>query len=540
LSKQLSNLYPTLAEVPAEYRLDAPFHQNRYLVNGEIRTWTGETATVVSPIFIRKEDGTLEQPIIGSYPQLTAEATMEALDAAVAAYNYGRGEWAMMTVEGRIKCIEIFVQRMLVYKPHVVKFLMWEIAKTLPDAIKEFDRTVQYIKDTIGALKELDRQGSQFKIAEGVIGQMRRSPLGTVLCMGPFNYPLNETFTLLIPALIMGNSIVFKVPRQGALLHEPFLEAFRDCFPKGVMNVIYGQGRVVVPPMMASGKIDVLTLIGSSKMADGLRKQHPKTNRLRAVFGLDAKNAGIILKNADLDLAAKECTLGALSYNGQRCTALKILFVHKKVAAVFLQKLANEVENLKIGLPWQDKVTITPVAEPEKPQFHQECIAEALANGAKIINPSGGQIENSFVSPTILYPVNAKMKIYHQEQFGPIIPVVAFEDTDEVLEYIIHSEYGQQVSIFGTKAEQIAHLVDPLTNQVCRVNINSQCQRGPDVFPFTGRKDSAERTLSVHHALIAFSLNTMVAAKDTESNKQILNEILQSDESNFISTRFVF
>jgi glyceraldehyde-3-phosphate dehydrogenase (NADP+) len=540
VSKQLSNLYPTLAEIPVEYRLDAPFHQNRYLVNGEIRTWTGETANVVSPIFIRKEDGTLEQPIIGSYPQLTAEATMEAMNAAVAAYNYGRGEWAMMTVEGRIKCIEAFTQRMSLYKTHVVKFLMWEIAKTLPDATKEFDRTVQYIKDTIGALKELDRQGSQFKIAEGVIGQMRRSPLGTVLCMGPFNYPLNETFTLLIPALIMGNSIVFKVPRQGALLHEPFLEAFRDCFPKGVMNVIYGQGRVVVPPMMTSGKIDVLTLIGSSKMADGLRKQHPKTNRLRAVFGLDAKNAGIILKNADLDLAAKECTLGALSYNGQRCTALKILFVHKKVAAVFLQKLSNEVESLKIGLPWQEKVMITPVAEPEKPQFHQECITEALANGAKIINPSGGQIENSFVSPTILYPVNAKMKIYHQEQFGPIIPVVAFEDTDEVLEYIINSEYGQQVSIFGTKAEQIAHLVDPLTNQVCRVNINSQCQRGPDVFPFTGRKDSAERTLSVHHALTAFSLNTMVAAKDTDANKQILNEILQGDESNFISTRFVF
>jgi glyceraldehyde-3-phosphate dehydrogenase (NADP+) len=361
-----------------------------------------------------------------------------------------------------------------------------------------------------------------------------------VLCMGPFNYPLNETFTLLIPALIMGNSIVFKVPRQGALLHQPFLEAFRDCFPKGVMNVIYGQGRVVVPPMMTSGKIDVLTLIGSSKMADSLRKQHPKTNRLRAIFGLDAKNAGIILENADLDLAARECTLGSLSYNGQRCTALKILFVHKSVADVFLQKLSVEVEALKMGLPWEEKVTITPVAEPEKPQYHTDCIAEALANGAKIINPSGGKIENSYVTPTILYPVNDKMKIYHQEQFGPIVPVVPFEHTDEVLEYIIHSEYGQQVSVFGTNAHQIAKLVDPLTNQVCRVNINSQCQRGPDVFPFTGRKDSAERTLSVHHALTAFSLNTMIATKATDDNKQLLNEILLNDDSNFISTRFVF
>ena len=429
---------------------------------------------------------------------------------------------------------------MLTYKSHVVKYLMWEIAKNLPDSIKEFDRTIQYIDDTVAALKELDRQGSQFKVAEGVIGQMRRAPLGTVLCMGPFNYPLNETFTLLIPALIMGNTIVFKVPRQGALLHQPFLEAFRDCFPKGVMNVIYGQGRLVVAPMMTSGKVDVLTLIGSSRMADNLRKLHPKTNRLRAIFGLDAKNVGIILENADLDLAAKECTLGSLSYNGQRCTALKILFVQRSVADTFLEKMTAEVEALKLGMPWQDKVTITPVAELEKPQYHQDCIAEALANGAKIINPSGGNIERSFVSPTILYPVNDKMKVYKEEQFGPIVPVVPFDDVQEVLDYIIYSEYGQQVSVFGTDAHQIAKLVDPLTNQVCRVNINCQCQRGPDVFPFTGRKDSAERTLSVHHALTAFSINTMIATKATDSNKLLINHILQNEDSNFISTRFVF
>jgi glyceraldehyde-3-phosphate dehydrogenase (NADP+) len=205
-----------------------------------------------------------------------------------------------------------------------------------------------------------------------------------------------------------------------------------------------------------------------------------------------------------------------------------------------LQKITSEVEALKIGMPWQDKVTITPVAEGEKPKYHKECIDEALANGAKIVNPSGGNIEHSFVSPTILYPVNDKMKVYKEEQFGPVVPVVPFDDVEEVLQYIIHSEYGQQVSIFGTDAHQIAKLVDPLTNQVCRVNINCQCQRGPDVFPFTGRKDSAERTLSVHHALTAFSLNTMIATKATDSNKELINDILQNDDSNFISTRFVF
>jgi glyceraldehyde-3-phosphate dehydrogenase (NADP+) len=535
----LNQLYPSESQIPHEWLIEQPFHQKHYLVNGELRTWNGESETVISPIHIRN-GANLTPKVVGSYPLISAEAAMEALEAAAKAYDYGRGDWPTMSVEQRIRHVEAFVAAMLPFRNHVIKYLMWEIGKNLADSAKEFDRTVQYINDTIEALKKVDREGSQFTIAEGVIGQIRRSPIGTVLCMGPFNYPLNETFTMLIPALIMGNTLVFKVPRQGALVHEPFLKAFAECFPKGVINVIYGQGRVVIPPIMQSGKVDVLTLIGSSKMADSLRKMHPKTNRLRAVFGLDAKNAAIILDNADLDLAAKECVLGALSYNGQRCTALKILFVHRKIHAIFIQKLNSEIAKLKLGMPWETGVNITPVAEPDKPDYHRQCIKEAIENGAKIMNENGGQIENSFVAPTVLFPVNEKMKTYHEEQFGPIIPIVDFEAIDEPINYIINSEYGQQVSIFGSDAHQIAKLVDPLTNQVCRVNINSQCQRGPDVFPFTGRKDSAERTLSVHHALMAFSINTMVAAKATESNKEILNTIIRENESHFIATRFIF
>ena len=94
--------------------------------------------------------------------------------------------------------------------------------------------------------------------------------------MGPYNYPLNETFATLIPALLMGNTVVFKPPRFGALLFHPLLEAFRSSFPKGVVNMVYGRGSVVVPRLLDSGKVNVLTLIGSSKVADHLKKLHPK------------------------------------------------------------------------------------------------------------------------------------------------------------------------------------------------------------------------------------------------------------------------
>src|SRR5207249_3883514 len=179
---------------------------------------------------------------------------------------------------------------------------------------------------------------SRFEIVEGTIGQIRRTPLGVVLCMGPFNYPLNETFATFIPALIMGNTLVFKPPTYGTLLFYPLLEAFRSAFPKGVINTIYARGSVVVPRLLGSGKVNVLALIGSSKVADFLKRQPPKAHRLRAILGLDAKNAAIVLPDADLELTARECLIGTLSFNGQRCTALKMLIVHESIAELFLHR----------------------------------------------------------------------------------------------------------------------------------------------------------------------------------------------------------
>jgi glyceraldehyde-3-phosphate dehydrogenase (NADP+) len=163
-----------------------------------------------------------------------------------------------------------------------------------------------------------------------------------------------------------------------------------------------------------------------------------------------------------------------------------------------------------------------------------------MANGAKVINENGGENVASFVYPAIIYPVNDKMKLYREEQFGPIIPVIPFKDLEETIDYQINSPHGQQVSIFSNDAEEIASLIDPFVNLVSRVNINSQCQRGPDIFPFTGRKDSAEGTLSVVDALRAFSIRSLVATKLNDNNKELINEIVNDNESNFLSTKFIF
>jgi glyceraldehyde-3-phosphate dehydrogenase (NADP+) len=368
---------------------------------------------------------------------------------------------------------------------------------------------------------------------------VRRGPLGVVLCLGPYNYPLNETFSLLIPAIIMGNTVIFKPAKHGVLLISPLLKAFQSSFPKGVINIVYGRGREVASPIMKSGNVSILALIGNSKSAIALQDQHPNKNRLRLVLGLEAKNPAIILPDADLDLAVQECVTGTLSFNGQRCTALKVLYVHESIAAEFNKRFADKVDALPYGNPWEKGVLLTPLPEKEKPDYIQELIEDAKANNAIIINKKGGELYPNFIFPAVLFPVNKKMRLYHEEQFGPIVPIITFKDIQEPLNDMAESNYGQQVSLFGKDIKTIAPLIDTLVNLVCRVNLNSSCQRGPDVYPFTGRKDSAVGTLSIYDALRSFSIRTFVASKDNAYNNAILQDLLNSKESNFINTDYI-
>lgn len=539
MSSPLANIFPESASIPDAYKLDTYLEQREYLIDGELKTWQGDLAPVLSPVFV-KEGSAYTQKIIGSTPLLNAEEAMKALDVAVRAHDLGKGEWPMMSVADRISHVETFLARMREKRSEVVKLLMWEIGKPLKDSEKEFDRTCDYIVDTIKALKDIDRHSAKIIEEQGFMAQIRRVPLGVALCMGPYNYPLNETFTTLIPALIMGNTVVFKPAKYGVLLIRPLLEAFRDSFPKGVINIIYGKGRETVGSLMESGRLDVFAFIGTNKGANDLKKLHPKPHRLKAVLGLDAKNPAIVLPDADLDIAVSECITGSLSFNGQRCTALKILYVHRSIVDSFIQKFNEAIKKLKPGMPWDGGVNLTPLPEPGKTKFLTELVEDAKKHGAKIMNEHGGEVNETFFYPTVLYPVNDKMRIYYEEQFGPVVPIIAYDDVEDPMHYVINSNFGQQVSIFGNDSKTIARLIDMFSNQVGRINLNTQSQRGPDSFPFNGRKDSAEGTLSVHDALRVFSIRTLVATKTTEENKQLISTIIKNRESLFLSTEYIF
>ncbi|WP_242130677.1 NADP-dependent glyceraldehyde-3-phosphate dehydrogenase [Aestuariivivens marinum] len=523
-------------EIPEEYKIKSLRHQTTYLVDGELKQWKGNTTKVLSTISSTQE---YKPTLLGSIPELGEKEALEALDSATSAYNKGQGLWPTMKVADRISCMVKFVKQMKTKRDEVVKLLMWEIGKNLPDSEKEFDRTVDYIYDTIEAYKQIDRDSAKFEKHSGVYAHIRRGPLGVVLCLGPYNYPLNETFTLLIPALIMGNTVIFKPAKLGVLLISPLMEAFQSSFPKGVVNIVYGRGRVLATPIMQTGKIDVLALIGNSISANALQAVHPKGNRLRMVLGLEAKNPAIVLPDADLDLAVEECITGALSFNGQRCTALKVLYVHESVVEEFNRRFAYKVDQLKFANPWESGAALTPLPEKDKPAYIQELIDDALEKEAEVLNKKGGETNENFIFPAVLYPVTKEMRVYKEEQFGPVVPIVSFSDINEPLDDMAESNYGQQVSLFGKNIHTLSPLIDTLVNLVCRVNLNSSCQRGPDVYPFTGRKDSAFGTLSVHDALRSFSIRTFVASKDNDYNRAILKELLEKKTSNFISTDYI-
>lgn len=242
-----------------------------------------------------------------------------------------------------------------------------------------------------------------------------------------------------------------------------------------------------------------------------------------------------------LDSSLNEAIAGSLSYNGQRCTALKMLFVPSTHSDSFVEKFVAKVEGMTIGLPWDTFENggfsqLTPLPNQKRVSYMKELIEDALSKGAKVMNKDGGTIvggkDSTLMVPAVLYPVTKDMRIWTEEQFGPIIPVAPYADIETILSYGRDGDYGQQVSIFtsGGSSETAATLLDNFSAVFGKVNINSQCGRSPDTLPFSGRRSSALGVMSARYAIREFSVPTVVAYKDKESTTEIVNGIQKASK----------
>ncbi len=512
----LIRAFPTPDAIPEGVRYVPDDTGLTLLLDGRLERWAGPSQPIHAAVETRDAEDRLSPVLLGPAAAPSAAEGLRALETAARAWKGGRGEWPRASVAHRIACTLDFVKRARPLRESVARALMWEVGKPWAECLVEFDRTMQYVLDTAETLRQLERDNGPAVRASGFLARIRRAPLGVALCMGPYNYAVNEVYTTVIPALVMGNPVVIKTPRYGILANALLAPALLSSFPPGVVSMITGDGATVIGPIVESGKLDVLALIGSARTAAILLRQHPKPYRLRTILGMGAKNPAIVLRDADLDLAAKEIVSGALTFNGQRCTALKHVLVEQAVAEPLAERLAALIDALKIGMPWQDGVTITPMPDPEHVEFLASLVHDATRHGSRVVNAGGGDHAGRLFRPALMYPVPSAALLFTKEQFGPIVPVSPVRSADEALDVVDRSEVGQQASIFGRDPATLGRLVDHLANLVCRVNLNTQCRRGPDVYPFTGRKDSAVATLSVYDALRSFSIRSMLAVTEKE------------------------
>jgi glyceraldehyde-3-phosphate dehydrogenase (NADP+) len=310
----LADLFPPAGGVPEKWRWTPDDSALDLVIDGRRSGWEGPRKTIQSAVCLRDAAGVLKQVELGHSALASPAEGLASVQAASKAWAGGRGEWPRLPMERRIACVMDFVARIRPLRERVAATLMWEVGKSHADSLVEFDRTVRYIEETVETLRGLERDQAAPVRAEGFVARVRRAPLGVALCMGPYNY--------VIPALLMGNPVVVKTPRFGMLANALLAPALAESFPPGVANFVTGEGASVVGPIMESGLVDVLAFIGAAKTAGILQRQHPRPHRLRQVLGLGAKNPAIVLADADLDLAAREIVDGALTFSGQRCTAI--------------------------------------------------------------------------------------------------------------------------------------------------------------------------------------------------------------------------
>jgi glyceraldehyde-3-phosphate dehydrogenase (NADP+) len=525
-------LYPTASEIPDAARIRPEDNPARTLIDG--RVFSPPSRDQQLPVYSRvavRDGNALAQVRIGAEANIGAVEAAAALVAAERAFGGGRGAWPSASTATRIAAVEAFAARVAEQADAIARLLMWEIGKPLASARGEVTRSLEYIRDTIAELRQIDQDGRTYTGVAGKTTHHARDllrPLGTVLCVAPFNYPINEFLTTIIPALLMGNVVIAKTPRFGMLANQLIATAFAEAFPPGVVALLPGDGRAVLPAVIEAkrndvfgnptGAIDVFAFIGSEHAANAILARHPTPSFVHKILGLGAKNAAVVLPGAAVDETATKLVKGALGFNGQRCTAEKIIFVPAGADGdALVRAIADRVAQLPLGMPWDPAAAITPLPEPHKLDTMFALVDDATAKGATIANPGGGRGFYSIMRPAVLDRVAAGMRIFDEEQFGPIVPIVRYERVAEVIDWHLRSPYGQQAGVHGPASPQRTDLVAALTAFVARINVNDVCQRGPDTFGFTAADKSGIGTLSIHNALLSFSRTVILQSPDASA-----------------------
>jgi acyl-CoA reductase-like NAD-dependent aldehyde dehydrogenase len=326
------------------------------------------------------------------------------------------------------------------------------------------------------------------------LGLIRRFPLGPVLGIAPFNFPVNLVAHKMAPALAVGAPIVIKpatkTPLGALLLGELFMETG---LPEAMCSVLPMSGGEA-GEMATDDRFAKISFTGSSEVGWKLKQSAPK----KAVTLELGGNAGVIVhSDGDLDLAAQRIAFGGYYQAGQSCIAVQRVLVHKDVADEFTSKLTSEVEKLKVGDPLEEKTDVGPLIDHDALERVSAWVDEAVQTGAEVL--AGGKREDPMYRPTVLSRTKPDMKVRCEEIFGPVITVGTYDDFDDAIAEVNNSQYGLQAGVFSRSVDRLFAAWRDI--EVGGVIGNDVSAVRADQMPYGGTKESGTGREGLRYAM---------------------------------------
>lgn len=483
--------------MPAEFFAEisnqkTPPTYNYFNGNQWVPSTSGKTTDVMSPI-----DGS----VVGS---LQAVTTAE-IDAVMEKSADAQEAWEATPLNQRVKIIHLAADWIRHFEDYLTTLLVNEVGKTMEDAKSEIKRTADltdYFADEVQSIHGDELDSDNFPgYDKGRIALVERVAHGVVIAIAPFNYPVNLAASKIAPALLMGNSVVFKPPTQGGISGVHLAQIFRKAgVPDGVIACVTGKGEEIGDYLVSHPKAGMIAFTGSSDTGVAIAGKAPMKPLL---FECGGNNPSIVFSDADMGLSAREIVKGAFSYAGQRCTGIKYILATQSVIDELLPLVLGQTKDLvKMGDPRSPETKMVgPVISSTVAEHIETLINESIAAGAKVA--IGAKRNGAYLEPTVLTNVKADMPVVVQEVFGPVVSFITIADYAEAIRIVNASRFGLQASVF-TKDEG-SGLVFAKQLAVGSVQINGSPQRGPDHFPFLGIKHSGIGVQGVRYSLEAMS-----------------------------------
>lgn len=385
----------------------------------------------------------------------------------------------------------------------IADVMLYEICKDRKGGIGEVKRTADLIRATVASMGILEGEslvGDGFPgFTKNKMAMIIREPLGIVLAISPFNYPINLAASKIAPALLAGNTVVFKPATQGVISAMHMVRVFEEAgLPAGTLNTVTGYGKEIGDYLVSHKRINFINFTGSTEVGEKIAQL---AGMKGLIMELGGKDAAIVLEDANLELAADNIVAGAFSYSGQRCTAVKRILALESIADELVALIKERINKLKVGNPIEQDVTIVPLIDSRTADFVMELIQDAMEKGGTLV--TGGDRESNLIYPTLIDNVDLTMRLAWEEPFGPVLPVIRVENVGKAINIANQSEYGLQSSVFTNSIDAAFYVATRL--DVGSVQINGKTERGPDTFPFAGVKSSGIGVQGVKYALEAMT-----------------------------------